>query len=91
MGLYNLINTHARATHSCIKKTNFGDFPLTLAVSTCGELGSEVHAVIQELVRGSTNYNLKSEQSQILADGTEIARLGRRFCLVLQQALSFRT
>ena len=66
---------------------------LPLAMSTCGEVGSDVHAVIKELAitrvehRSETHFN----ESQHLAEGTEVARLQRRFSFVLQQALSFRT
>ena len=66
---------------------------LPLAMSTCGDVGSDVHALIKELAirrvqhRSETNSN----ESQHLAEGTEVARLRRRFSFVLQQALSFRT
>ena len=81
------------------KKNKYrGSFPATysllpLAMSTCGEVGSDVHALIKELAirrvqhRSETNSN----ESQHLAEGTEVARLRRRFSFVLQQALSFRT
>ena len=68
-------------------------FLLPLATSTCGDVGSDVHALIKELAirrvqhRSETNSN----ESQDLAEGTEVARLRRRFSFVLQQALSFRT
>ena len=76
-----------------------GSFPATysippLAMSTCGEVGSDVHALIKELairrvqrVPTSGGYS----ESQHLAEGTEVARLRPRFSFVLQQALSFRT
>ena len=75
-----------------------GSFPaayplLPLAMSTCGDVGSDVHALIKELAirrvehRSETNSN----ESQHLVEGTEVARLRRRFSFVLQQALSFRT
>ena len=60
---------------------------------TCGDVGSDVHALIKELAikrvqhRSETNSN----ESQHLAEGTEVAPLRRRFSFVLQQALSFRT
>ena len=62
-------------------------------MSTCGDVGSDVHALIQELAirrvqRRSETY---SNESQRLAEGTEVARLRRQFSFVLQQALSFRT
>ena len=81
------------------KKNKYrGSFPATysllpLALSTCGVVGSEVHALIKELAirrvqhRSETHYN----ESQHLAEGTEVARLRRRFSFVLQQAFSFRT
>ena len=62
-------------------------------MSTCGDVGSDVHALIKELAirrvqRRSKTY---SNESHHLAEGTEVARLRRRFSFVLQQALSFRT
>ena len=67
--------------------------PLPLAMSTCGDVGSEVHALIKELAirRVQHSSEIYSNQSQHLAEGTEVARLRRRFSFVLQQALSFRT
>ena len=62
-------------------------------MSTCGDVGSDVHALIKELAirrvehRPETHYN----ESQHLAEGAEVARLRRRFSFVLQQTLSFRT
>ena len=81
------------------KKNKYrGSFPATyfllpLTMSTCGGVGSDVHALIKELAirwverRSETHFN----ESQHLAEGTEVARLWRRFPFVLQQALSFRT
>ena len=66
--------------------------PLPLAMSTCGEVGSDVHALIKELAirwvkhRSETNYN----ESQHLAEGTELARLRLRFSFVSREALLFR-
>ena len=62
-------------------------------MSTCGDVGSDVHALIKELAirrvqRRSETY---SNESQHLAEGTKVARLRRQFSFVLQQALSFRT
>ena len=75
-----------------------GSFPATysllpLAKSTCGEVGSDVHALIKELTirRGEHRSKTHSNESQHLAEGTEVAPLRRRFSFVLQQALSFRT
>ena len=81
------------------KKNKYrGSFPATysllpLAMSTCGDVGSDVHALINELAirrvqhRSETYFN----ESQHLAEGTEVARLRRRLSFVLEQALSFRT
>ena len=62
-------------------------------MSTCGELGPDVHALIKELAHRRVTYSseLHSEESRRLAEGTEVARLRRRFSFVLQHALSFRT
>ena len=80
------------------KNKYWGSFPATysllpLAMSTCSDVGSDVHALIKELAirrvphRSKTYFN----GSQHLAEGTEVARLRRRFSFVLRQALSFRT
>ena len=75
-----------------------GSFPATysllpLAMSTCGDVGSDMHALIKELVIRRVEHRSEtySNESQHLAKGTEVARLRRRFPFVLQQALSFRT
>ena len=75
-----------------------GSFPATysllpLAMSTCGDVGSGVHALIKELAIRRVQHRSEtySNESQHLADGTEVARLRRRFSFVLQQALSFHT
>ena len=81
------------------KKNKYrGSFPATyfllpLAMSTRGEVGSDVHALIKELAIRQVEHRSEthSNESQHLADGTEVARLRRRFSFVLQQALSFRT
>ena len=81
------------------KKNKYrGPFPATysllpLAMSTCGEVGSDVHALIKELAirRAQHRSETHSNESQHLAEGTKVARLRRRFSFVLQQALSFRT
>ena len=81
------------------KKNKYrGSFPATycllpLAMSTCGDVGSDVHALIKELAIRRVQHRLEtySNESQHLAEGTEVARLRRRFSFVLQQALSFRT
>ena len=65
---------------------------LPLAMSTCGGVGSDVHALIKELAirRVEHRSETRSNESHHLAEGTEVARLRRRFFFVLQQALSFR-
>ena len=81
------------------KKNKYrGSFPATysllpLAMSTCGDVGSDVHALIKELAIRRVQHRSEtySHESQHLADETEVARLWRRFSFVLQQALSFRT
>ena len=81
------------------KKNKYRDsFPATysllpLAMSTCGEVGSDVHALIKELAirRVEHRSETHSIESRHLAEGTEVVRLRRRFSFVLQQALSFRT
>ena len=81
------------------KKNKYrGSFPATysllpLAMSTCGEVGSDVHALIKELAIGRVQHRSEtySNESEHLAEGTEVARLRRRFSFVFQQALSFRT
>ena len=81
------------------KKNKYrGSFPATysllpLAMSTCGDVGSDVHALIKELAIRWVQHrsDTHSNESQHLAEGTEVARLRRRFSFVLQQALSFRT
>ena len=62
-------------------------------MSTCGEVGLDVHALIKELAirRVEHRSETHSNESQHLTEGTEVARLRRRFSFVLQQALSFRT
>ena len=81
------------------KKNKYrGSFPATysllpLAMSTCGDVGSDVHALIKELAIRRVQHRSEtySNESQHLAEGTEVARLRPRFSFVLQQALSFRT
>ena len=60
---------------------------------TCGDVGSDVHALIKELAIRRVQHRPEtySNDSQHLAEGTEVARLRRRFSFLLQQALSFRT
>ena len=80
------------------KNKCWSSFPATysllpLAMSTCGDVGSDVHALIKELAirRAQHRSETYSNDSQHLAEGTAVARLRRRFSFVLQQALSFRT
>ena len=81
------------------KKNKYrGSFPVTypllpLAMSTCGDVGSDVHALIKELAIRRVQHRSEtySNNSQHLAEGKEVARLRRRFSFVLQQALSIRT
>ena len=62
-------------------------------MSTCGDVGSDVHALIKELAIRQVQHRSEtySNDSKHLAEGTEVTRLRRRFSFVLQQALSFRT
>ena len=66
---------------------------LPLAMSTSGEVDSDVHVLTKELAIRRVEYRSEthSNESQHLAEGTEVARLRRQFSFVLQQALSFRT
>ena len=69
------------------KKNKYrGSFPATysllpLAMSTCGDVGSDVHALIKELAIRRVQHRSEtySNDSQHLAEGTEVARLRRRF------------
>ena len=81
----NLINTHTH-THTYTHTS-----PLPLAMSTCGEVVSDVHALIKELAIRRVEYGSEthSNESQHLVEGTEVARLRRRFSFVLQQAILF--
>ena len=86
----NLINTHTH-THNKYR----GSFPATysllpLAMSTCDDIGLDVHALIKELAIRRVQHRSEtfSNESQHLAEGAEVAR---RFSFVLQQALSFGT
>ena len=80
------------------KKKYRGSFSATysllpLAMSTCGDVGSGVHALIKDLAirRVQHRSDTYSSESQHLAEGTQVARLRRRFSFVLQKELSFRT
>ena len=50
-------------------------------MSTCDEVGSDVHALIKELAIRRVEHvsDIHSNESQHLAEGTEVARLQRRF------------
>ena len=79
------------------KKNEYqGLFPTTysfllLAMSTCGEVGSDVHALIKELAirRVEHRSETRSNEPQHLEEGAEVARLRRRLSFVSQKALSF--
>ena len=74
------------------KKNKYRDsFPATysllpLAMSTCGEVSADVPVPIKELAirRVEHRSETHSNESQHLAEGTEVARLWRRFPFVLQ-------
>ncbi|CAN0179211.1 unnamed protein product [Ascophyllum nodosum] len=74
------------------KKNKYrGSFPATysllpLAMSTCGEVSSDVHALIKELAirRVEHRSETHTNDSQHLAEGTEVARFRRRFSFILQ-------
>ena len=67
------------------KKNQYrGPFPatyslLTLAMSTCGEVDSDVYSLIKELAirRVEHGSETHTNESQHLAEGTEVARLRR--------------
>ena len=66
---------------------------LPFAMSTCGEVGSDVHALIKELAIGQVEHRseTRSNESQHLEEGVEVARLWQRLSFVSQQALSSHT
>ena len=66
-----------------------GSFPTTYsllppAMSTCGEVGSDVHALIKELANRQVEHRSEthSNESQHLVEGTGVARLRWRFSFV---------
>ena len=67
------------------KKNKYrGSFPTTysflpLTMSTCGDVGSDVHALIKELAIRRVEYRSEthSNKPQHLAEGTEVGRLRR--------------
>ena len=66
---------------------------LLLAMSTCGEVGSDGHAVMKELTNRRVDHwsEIHTNESQHLVEWTEVARLRRRYSFILQKALSFHT
>ena len=72
------------------KKNKYrGSFPATysflpLAMSTCGDIDSDVHALIKELAIRRVQHRSEtySNEFQHLAEGTEVARLRRRFSFI---------
>ena len=64
-------------------------------MSTCGEAGPDVHALIEELLvvirRVKSRSGTHSDGSPYLAEGTEVARLRGRFSFVLKKTLSLGT
>ena len=60
-------------------------------MSTCGEIGSDVHALIKEIDIRRVEHGSKMhfDESQHLTEGTKVARLRRHSSFGLQQALSF--
>ena len=79
-----------RKKHKCRGSFPATYFLLPLAMSTCGEVGLDVHALIKELAIRLVEHRSEthSNGSQHLAEGTEVARLLWRFSSVLQQAFS---
>ena len=61
-------------------------------MSTCGKAGSDVYALNMEFATRRVEHRseILSNESQDLAEGSEVARLRRRFSFVLEQALLFR-
>ena len=67
------------------KKSKYrGSFPAThsllpLPMSTCGEAGSDLHALVKELAMRRVEHRSEthSNESQHLAEGMEVARLRR--------------
>ena len=66
---------------------------LLLAMSTCSEVGSDVHALIKELAirRLEHRSETHSNESQHLVEGPVVARLRRHISFTLQEAFSFHT
>ena len=80
------------------KNKYWGSFPaifplLLLAMSMCSEAGSDMHALIKELVHRRVEHGsgIHSNESQHLAEGGKVARFWQRFSFVLNQTLLFRT
>ena len=100
----NLINTHTHThththTQSSGRKTRIGArSPLSTPcfLSLCRHVVTLAQTCMPSSGNSpsdgySTGRRHNSNESQHLAEGTEVARLRRRFSFVLQQALSFRT
>ena len=90
------VGKHLADTVERKKNKHQGSFPTTysfllLAMSTCGEVGSDVHALIKELAirRVKHRSETRSNEFQRLEEGAEVARLRRRLSFVSQQALLF--
>ena len=66
---------------------------LLLAMSTCDDVGLDMHALTKELAvrRVDHRSEVHSNKPHNLEEGTQVARLRRRFSFVLHQTLSFRT
>ena len=78
------------------KKNKYrGSFPATysllpIAMSTCGDVDSDVHVLIEELAIRRIQHSRSetySNESQHLAGGTEVARVRRRSSFLFQQTL----
>ena len=64
---------------------------IPLAMSTCGEAGSDVHALIKELAirRVEHRPEIHSNESRYVAERTEVARLGGGSLLVYRRHFHF--
>ena len=62
-------------------------------MSTCDEVGSDVHTLIKELAIRRVEHRSKTNSNEFhhLVEGVEVACLRRRFFFVLQQVLSFHS
>ena len=97
--LHHAVQENTSPTRLSGRKTSIGarsplpttSFPLDM--STCGEVGSDVYALIKELAIRPLEHRseIHPNESRHLAEGIEVTRLRRQLSFVLQQALSFRT